>query len=215
LRRQALGISHILLEGRVALSLERLVETAYRGYEGKVRLKLGLEEVKEDVAEFFKQRLKGIFGEYGFSYDVVDAVLACDYDNFSDVLLRARALADFRREPAFGNLLTAFVRANNLAKNAATQEVDPARLEDASEKEFYSRLCGVREKAGSYLERQDYRSLLAAISTLQEPVDKFFNSVMVMVEDEKVRENRLALLANLASLVKQVADLSKVVVEAK
>lgn len=215
LRRQALGISHILLEGRIDLSLEKLVEMAYRGYEGKVQLKLSLEKVNEDVADFFKQRLKGIFGDQGFSYDIVEAVLATGYDHFSDALLRARALADFRQDPAFGSLLTAFIRANNLSKNATTHQVDPARLEDASEKELYGHLSGVQEKAKSYLEQQDYRSLLAAIATLQEPVDTFFNSVMVMVEDEKVRENRLALLANLATLVKQVADLGKIVVEAK
>lgn len=215
LRRQALGISHILLDGRIDLSLEKLVEAAYRGYEGKVQLKLGLEKVKEDVAEFFKLRLKGILGDHGFSYDIVEAVLATGYDNFSDAQLRARALADFRQDPAFGNLLTAFVRANNLSKNATTSRVDPARLEDTSEKELYNNLSGVQEKAKDFLVQQDYRSLLAAIATLQTPVDTFFNAVMVMAEDQKVRENRLTLLANLAALVKQVADLSKIVVETK
>ncbi|MCL6634345.1 MAG: glycine--tRNA ligase subunit beta, partial [Peptococcaceae bacterium] len=215
LRRQALGISHILLDGRIALSLEKLVEAAYRGYEGKVRLKLGLEKVKEDVAEFFKQRLRGVLGDRGFPHDVVEAVLAAGYDDFNDVLLRAGALAAFRREAAFGSLLTAFVRANNLARNAVTLQVDPARLEDPSEKELHRILSEMRRNAESYLQRRDYRSLLAAVATLREPLDRFFNSVMVMVEDEKVRENRLALLANLASLIRRVADLSKIVADLK
>jgi glycyl-tRNA synthetase beta chain len=72
----------------------------------------------------------------------------------------------------------------------------------------------VKAKAKTHLDQQDYRGLLGAIATLQVPLDKFFTSVMVMVDDEKVRSNRLALLANLASLVKQVADLSKIVVSA-
>jgi len=215
LRRQALGICHIILGGRIALSLAKLIEAAYRGYEGKFQLKFDLEKVKEEVAEFFRQRLKGIFSDEGLSYDVVEAVLAAGYDDFSDALLRARALAEFRRDPAFAGLLTAFVRANNLAANAVTHRVDPALLEDPGEKELHQLLSTVREKARRYLELQDYRSLLASIATLQEPVDKFFNSVMVMVEDEKARENRLALLANLAGLVRQVADLSKIMADTK
>ncbi len=215
LRRQALGVSHILLEGGIVISFEKLVETAYRCYTGKVNFKLSLEKTKEEIAEFFKQRLKAILSDRGFSYDVVEAVLAAGYDNFSDVLFRARALADFRQDPAFGSLLTAFVRANNLTKKATCHQVDEARLVDDSEKELYADLSGVQQKARTYLAKKDYRSLLAAIATLQKPLDKFFNSVMVMVDDEKIRENRLALLANLASLVKQVADLSKIVADEK
>lgn len=214
LRRQALGISNIILETKAPLSLEKLIETAYRCYEGKVSLKLSLEKVKEEVAEFFKQRIKGILDDRGYSYDTVDAVLTTGYDDFCDVMMRATALAEFRRERDFADLLTAFIRANNLSKNAGTLRIDPAVLEDPSEKALYQLLSGVQAKAKSYLQQQDYRGLLAAIATLQEPLDKFFTSVMVMVDDAKVRDNRLALLANLATLVKQVADLSKIVVAA-
>lgn len=213
LRRQALGVTNILLEGRIALSLEEMIENAYRGYEGKVRLKLSMEKVKEEVAEFFKQRLKGIFSDYGFAYDTVDAVLAAGYDVFSDTLLRARALSDFRQDPAFADLLTAFIRANNLSKNVANTLIEPALLKETSEKRLYGVLSGVQEEAKNYLKQQNYRSLLAAVSKLQKPLDDFFSSVMVMVEDEKIRENRLALLASLTSLVRQVADLSKIVME--
>jgi len=212
LRRQALGISHILLEGGIDLSLEKLIANAYQCYEGKVQLKLSLEKVTEEVAEFFRQRLKGILEDRGFTYDTVEAVLASGYDNFSDVSLRVEALTELRPDPAFSNLLTAFVRANNLSKNAKTDQVVQSLLTDPSEFELYSCLCGVREKAEDYLASRDYRSLLAAIATLQEPVDRFFNDVMVMVDDERVRENRLALLQSLALQVKQVADLSKIVV---
>jgi glycyl-tRNA synthetase beta chain len=212
LRRQALGISNIILEAKTSFSLEKLIGTAYNCYEGKVQLKLGLEKVKMEVAEFFKQRIKGILDDRGYSYDTVDAVLTTGYDNLCDVVLRAGALADFRQEPDFADLLTAFIRANNLSKKAGTLQVDPAILEDPSEVQLYQLLSAVREKAKTYLPQQDYRSLLSAIATLQAPLDKFFTSVMVMVDDVKLRDNRLALLADLASLVKQVADLSKIVV---
>ena len=214
LRRQALGISNIILETKASLSLEKLIETAYCCYQGKVQLELPLAKVQKEIAEFFKQRMKGILDERGFSYDTVDAVLSSGYDDLYDVLLRAGALTEFRREPDFAGLLTAFIRANNLSKNAATLQINQALLEDSPEKALYTLLSDVEEKAGAYLGQQDYRSLLRAIATLQAPLDKFFTSVMVMVDDTAVRDNRLALLANLAALVKQVADLSKVVVNA-
>ncbi len=213
LRRQALGISHIILEGEISIFLGNLIEVAYKGYEGKVQFKNSLEKVKEEAAEFFKQRIKGILGDRGFSYDTVEAVLASGHDDFRDVLLRAGALAGFRQDPDFNNLLTAFIRANNLSKNTSPGRVEPSLLEDPAEKELYSSLSEVLAKSEAYLCRQDYHSLLAAIATLREPLDKFFNSVMVMVDQKEVRENRLALLANLAALVKQTADLNKVVVE--
>jgi glycyl-tRNA synthetase beta chain len=214
LRRQALGISNIILEAKTSFSLEKLIGTSYNCYEGKVQLKLGLEKVKMEVAEFFKQRIKGILDERGFSYDTVDAVLTTGYDNLCDVVLRAGALADFRQGPDFADLLTAFIRANNLSKKAGTLQVDPAVLEDQSEKELFRLLSEVQAQAGEYLQQKDYRSLFEAIAAFREPLDIFFNSVMVMVDDQKVRENRLALLAGIAALVKQAADLSKIVVGA-
>ncbi|HOV80104.1 MAG TPA: DALR anticodon-binding domain-containing protein, partial [Bacillota bacterium] len=183
--------------------------------EGKVQLKSGLEEVTGEVSEFFKQRLRGIFGDYGFSYDVVDAVLAAGYDDFSDALSRAKALAGFRKEPAFADLMTAFVRANNLSKNITSGDVNPGLATDESEKTLYSRILQAEQESRAALERRDYRSLLFSVAALQEPLDRFFNSVMVMVEDRDVRENRLALLYRVAVMVKKVADLSKLVVEAK
>lgn len=213
LRRQALGISNILLAGSLELSLTQLIAAAYQCFEGKVRLKLSLAEVTVEIVEFFGQRFRGILEERGFAYDTIEAVLAAGYDNLSDVLLRAEALEELRPNPAFGSLLTAFIRAHNLSKNAETELVDQALLEDPAEIDFYNCLTEVREKAADYLAVKDYRALLASIASLQEPLDRFFNAVMVMVDDEQVRGNRLALLRSLAALVKQVADLSRIVVE--
>ncbi|MDD3653400.1 MAG: glycine--tRNA ligase subunit beta [Desulfotomaculaceae bacterium] len=215
LRRQALGITNILLAGGIQLSLEKVIASAYRCYEGKVSLKLSLKRVTKEVVEFFKHRLRGILEERGFHYDTVEAVLASGCDDFNDVYLRVQALASFRAEPAFNDLLTAFIRANNLSKKAATSYVDPKRLSDPAEKRLFNCLCAVREKVETYRISQNYRSLLAAVATLQEPLDQFFNAVMVMVDDQYVRENRLALLLSLAVMVKQVADLSRIVVESK
>ncbi|MCL2767015.1 MAG: glycine--tRNA ligase subunit beta [Peptococcaceae bacterium] len=215
LRRQALGISHILLSGNIDISLKALVAAAYRGYEGKVQLKVSKPKVADEVVEFFGQRFKGVLEERGFAYDTIDAVLSVGFDNINETLLRAEALTGLRPNPSFNDLLSTFVRANNLAKNATGAEVDPALLSDESEQDLYRRLQEVTSKSAGLLAAKDYHSMLAAVATLQEPIARFFDDVMVMVEDEKVRANRLALLRDLASLVKQVADLSKIAGDSK
>ncbi|MEG3071264.1 MAG: glycine--tRNA ligase subunit beta [Candidatus Syntrophopropionicum ammoniitolerans] len=207
-----MGVSNIILDTKASLSLEKLIETSYHSYQGKVQLELPLDQVKKEVTAFFKHRIRGILDEQDFSYDTIDAVLSAGYDDLNDTLLRAKALAEFRQEADFADLLTAFVRANNLSKKAAVRRVNPDLLADPAEKELYRLLAAVQEKAGDYLEQQNYRSLFSAIATLQGPLDEFFTSVLVMVDEEPLRNNRLALLANLAALVKQAADLTKVVV---
>lgn len=215
LRRQALGICHMFIAGGMDFSLRGLIAAAYQAYQGKVRLQLSLDEVTVAVLEFFAQRFRGILEERGFAYDTVEAVLASGYDNFSDVLRRVEALAALRPNSAFAGLLTAFVRANNLSKKAGTEQVTLSLLTDPAEIDLHSCLSAVREQAQEHLKSKDYASLLSAIATLQEPLDRFFNAVMVMVEDRQVRENRLALLQDLVAQVKQVADLSKIVMESK
>jgi glycyl-tRNA synthetase beta chain len=213
LRRQALGISHILLASRTDLSLEDLVAAAYRGYEGKVPLKVGLTDVTKEVLDFFGQRLKGVLEERGYTYDTIDAVMATGNNNPNDIVLRVEALTGMRRHPAFKDLMTTFARANNLAKKATDAVVAPSLLVEPSELDLYQRLLEVQKRAEDYLAAKNYQAALTEIATLLEPINRFFDEIMVMVEDEKVRNNRLALLRELAVQVKKVADLSKVVAD--
>ncbi|CCO09109.1 glycine--tRNA ligase subunit beta [Desulforamulus hydrothermalis] len=215
LRRQALGICHILIEGKIHLSLKQLIAWAYQGYDQVVELKHNLTQVTAEIEEFFKQRLKGILGDKGLSYDTVEAVLAAGFDDLADVVDRGLAVAAFRHQPAFAALLTAFNRANNLAKQAAAAEIQPARLEHPAEQELYHRLSALRQEVQSMLQARDYAAALQCIATIQPPLDAFFEQVMVMVEDAELKNNRLALLKGLVELSKSVADFSKIVVDTK
>ncbi|SHK79889.1 glycine--tRNA ligase subunit beta [Desulforamulus aeronauticus] len=215
LRRQALGICHILIEGRSHLSLRELIAWAYQGYSEGVELKHDLDQVTSEIEEFFKQRVKGILHDRGLSYDTVDAVLAVGFDDIADVLDRGLAVAAFRELPAFAALMTAFNRANNLAKHAAGFAVQEAYLEHPSEQELYSRLMALQQAVQPLLQSRDYAAVLQQVATIQKSLDAFFESVMVMVEDENIKNNRLALLKSLVELSKSVADFSKVVVEVK
>lgn len=211
LRRQALGICHIVIEGGLALSLAELIEKAYNGYAGRVEMKLPLEKVTAELEEFFRQRLRGLFMERGLPYDTVDAVLSAGIDDLSGAWLRGQTLQQFRAEPAFDALLTAFTRAYNLGKKAAQDCVDPALFESESEKELFRAFYSVSLAAQASLENRGYARALARLAELRQPVDRFFDDVMVMVEDERVRNNRLALLKQIADFAGRIADLNKIV----
>ncbi|OAT85801.1 glycine--tRNA ligase subunit beta [Desulfotomaculum copahuensis] len=209
LRRQALGICHIILDGELTLSLGEMIARAYGNYRGRVKLQLDQAKTGEELKEFIGQRLRGIFTERGPAYDTVDAVLASGFDDPAGAWQRARALEGFRSTPQFEAVLTAFNRANNLSKKHPRSAVDPAFLVHPAEEALYDRLTKTREAVRQHLAGRDYRSALAALADLLEPVGAFFDAVMVMVDDEQVRRNRLGLLQSVAGLARPVADLSR------
>lgn len=211
LRRQALGICHIGVDAKVNYSLKGLIEKSYGLYAGKIQAKLSLEETLDEVQEFFKQRMKNILTDRGYSYDIIEAVLASGFDRIYDTIIRAEALANLRRQDIFAKLLTAYTRAANLAKNAVSDQIHPDLLQDETEKALYSEYQKAREEMQVYLGEGQYRQYLQRFALLQTYIDSFFEAVMVMVEDEGVKNNRLALLKSIADLIRPVADLTKIV----
>ncbi len=211
LRRQALGVANIILDAGLPLSLKEIIAAAYNGYQGSVELKLGLPEVTKELQEFFKQRIKGIFSDRGLSYDTIDAVLAADFDRIADAWYRGQALTEFRRHPEFNDLLTVFNRANNLAKKYSGGEIKEHLLQQEAEKELYKCYLNFKAAAEQYMQQKDYAAVLKEIVSLLTPINDFFDGVMVMVDDEQLRDNRLALLYNLADKMKLVADFSNIV----
>ncbi|HIE11930.1 MAG TPA: glycine--tRNA ligase subunit beta [Desulfotomaculum sp.] len=208
LRRQAFGVCAIILAGRLHLSLNELVLRAYREYRGR----LGRDErtVLAELVEFFKQRLRGIFEERGISGEVTEAVLAAEIEDIRAAWLRAEALQAFRGEALFADLYTPYTRAANLSRTAPDREPDPGRFVDPAERRLYETVLALREKVAPDLAMHAYRNVLAELTALREPVDTFFDAVLVMDEDRTLRENRLALLRSVVRLVHLVADLSKI-----
>lgn len=210
LRRQALGIGSIILDGGLVLSAREIAARAYEGY-GKVPLKVGREEVLAGLDEFFRQRIRGILMDRGFAYDTVEAVLSAGSDDVLGAVQRAEALEGFRQQPAFEAVITAFNRANNLSRKFEGTVISPTLFESPAETKLYQALGGARLDVGELLEKRDYSGALRRVAALREPVDSFFEAVMVMVDDENIRDNRLALLKSVALLVSPLADLSRVV----
>ncbi|MDF2501384.1 MAG: Glycyl-tRNA synthetase beta subunit [Anaerosporomusa subterranea] len=209
LRRQALGIANILLESGLHLSLSRL-------FCDSMEL-LAVESTKRtallnDILEFFRIRLKGVLADKGVRYDLVDSVMAVGIDDVCDVLARANALTGFAEDSELLRIVQAFTRVANLAKNASTEEIQPELFAVNAEKTLHDAVSQVELQLAALLSQRDYLAMLRVMSQLVEPIDLFFNSVMVMAEDPAVRANRLALLKKLVSLTTPLADLSKIVV---
>lgn len=209
LRRQALGIANILIAARSHVSLAELTAAAMDllGISGDERRA----KLQSDIQEFFRLRLKNILADEGMRYDMVDAILATRTDDLYDAWLRAKALAMDGGTVAMQRAVQGFTRAGNLAKNATTDAIDPALFAADGEKALYAALEKARRDIAAMTAARDYGGVLKALAGLADPIDAFFAQVMVMVEDTKVRDNRLALLKAVTGLAAGIADLGKIV----
>ncbi|MCH3959081.1 MAG: glycine--tRNA ligase subunit beta [Selenomonas sp.] len=206
LRRQALGLVNMMIEAKYALSLSMVVARAMDLYgitDEKARTKM-----QADVADFMRLRLKNVLESV--RYDVVDAVLT-DVDDLYAVSLRADAVAKFVSADTAAANIQAFVRAANLAEKSASSQITASLLQAAEEKSLYQAYTSTASAVESLVKGQDYTGAIDALTELSQPIDAFFDGVMVMDKDEKIKDNRLGLLKSIDVLVNRVADFSKIV----
>lgn len=224
LRRQANGIVKIIAEKKLPLRLSELMSDARAGFKGSHAEKKFVDESKfdESVRVFFRERLEFYLRDVrGFSYDVVNAVLAAGADDIVDAVARAEALEQVMHMPEFQAIGAACKRIRNILRQASEKGVSTDKelksLPEAAEEE--KTLMAYLERTGPRVEqhrgRKEYADALLLLSTAREPVDRFFDKVMVMVEDEEVRSNRLALLRTLLKEFSTIADFSEIVKEGK
>lgn len=208
LRRMAAGIVAILLERNWQLSLDELWDAALEGYAAQGVSKRTVEEVKKDLVDFFALRLKNVLQENGVRYDVVDAVLSADLTRVPDVLAKAKALMAAVSAEDFKLIVEQFNRVNNLAQKAEADSVDEALFAEEAERNLYQSYQSVESEVQGLA---DQEKILATLSTLREPIQGFFDKVMVMAEDQAVRANRLGLLLRISRLLNGYADFAKIV----
>ncbi|TDR73577.1 glycine--tRNA ligase subunit beta [Paludibacterium purpuratum] len=203
LRRAALGVLRMLLAHPLDLrDLLRLTADAFPPG-------LLAAEAVDEVFGFCQERLKNyLAGEY--RGDEIDAVLALAPSAISDVPAVLAAVAEFKRLPEAATLAAANKRVKNLLKKTSGDngEVDPALLQHDAEQALLAALEALSPTVEALFAAHDFAAALAALSSLKEPVDAFFDGVMVMDEDMAIRRNRLALLTRLATLFNRVADIS-------
>ncbi len=141
--------------------------------------------------------------------DLVDAAVSAGFEDLADVAARIKALAVFRQRDDYQPLTAAFKRACNIVKEGVDDAVDPTLFSDEAERTLYEAFLAVREKADSEAANGSYIDALAEVASIKGAVDAFFDSVMVMAEDEAVRRNRLALLTKITGLFAKLADFTK------
>jgi glycyl-tRNA synthetase beta chain len=222
LRRQANAIVKVIDRYKLPLRLSDMMRDARAGYQGSEAEKKFADDAKfgEAVRVFFRERLEFYLKDVrGYAYDVVKAVLGSDAEDVVDALARAEAVKQVLHMPEFLAIGAACKRMRNILKQAEEKGITPApafvflRESGPEEQNLAAYIEGNGPRVEELRKKKEYGDALMLLSTAREPVDAFFDKVMVMVDDEKVRANRLALLRTLLKKFSTIADFSEIVTE--
>lgn len=208
LRRTSLGLLRIIIENKLDLDLATLLSYSKQALGDK----LDKPENVDDALTYIMERLRAYYQDQGLSGDVVDAVLAKKPTRPLDFDKRIKAVSEFRVLPESVSLASANKRIRNILKKAKTDvadSVEEALLQEDAELALYKTLGSLSANVEPLFESGDYEPALKALAALREPVDTFFDKVMVMAEDVAVKNNRLALLKQVSVLCSRVADISR------
>lgn len=207
LRRAALGVLRIMVELKLPLDLAELAGVAAQGYANRLTDASAVEQ----VVEFLLGRFRAWYQDEGMAVDAIQAVLARRPTRPLDFDLRVRAISSFRERSEAAALAAANKRVGNLldkAGSAIAEQIDASLLADGAESALHGALIAAQAEVAPLFARGDYSAAMARLAALRPEVDRFFDEVMVMVEDGGVRANRLALLKALRELFLEVADIS-------
>lgn len=208
LRRQALGVLSILMDKKLDINLQELVNHALDNYNN---LEFNREEVSAQIMEFFKERIKNLFRDLGIRYDVIEAVLNTDINDISDMHTRAVELNKWLSTEGLVEMLTAFNRVSTLAQKAESSNINEELLKEDAEIKLYNRFKEIKVKVEELLKDKKYSEALDAFASLRPLVDNMFDNVMVMDKDNDIKNNRLALLKQICDTMLSICDLSKIV----
>ena len=224
LRRQANGVVRTIAEHKLPVGIGHLFQLARETYRDSAAEKKFSREIKyEDaIRAFFRERLEFYLRDHlGYKYDVVNAVLAADADDVVDAVARAEAVSKVRASADFASISVAFKRIKNIlrqAKEAGKRigaTVDVAAFREDAERTLGQQIPEIARAVDAFRKGQDYSRALSEISKIRPAVDAFFDRVMVMVEDDALRANRLALLQTMLKEFSTIADFSEIVTEGK
>ncbi len=211
LRRNAFGLCKIILEKKFHLSLYRLLDKAIALL--SPRLTVPAERLKSICLEFFEGRIRFIFEKQGYRYDLINATLAAGIEFLDQTEARLKALNDLKQSPDFEQFILMLKRVKNILKEPPRARFNSSLLKDKEEKELYSALKIITKNVEEMLNKGDFASAQKMIFRLRGPLNNFFDRVLVMSENKKLRNNRLAMLAQILALTSKLADYSQIVVE--
>jgi glycyl-tRNA synthetase beta chain len=225
LRRQANGMVKTIAEHKLPFRLSEIMADARARYQGsEAEKKFSNAAYSKAVRSFFRERLEFYLKDapqHRYAYDVVNAVLAVDSDDVVDAAARAEAVSKVRGSADFESISSAFKRMKNILRQASEKNnlvamrVDPAGLREESEKALAALIPETVATVEKRRVARDYEGALLEIAKLRPAIDQFFDRVMVMVDDDHLRANRLALLQTVVKEFSTIADFSEIVTEGK
>lgn len=209
-RRAALGIINIILDNQWNLSLSGIIEDALYNYIDENDLVFDYEESKKKIKEFFLSRLKTILSDKKIRYDIIDATISADNDNILKIISKAEKLNDWFAAADRRAYVDAFTRVKNIAVKAETNQFSEEAFGE-EEKALYAEFVNVRAKVDEIYSKDEYEEILDLLGDLIDPINEYFDKVMILVDDEEVRNNRLGLLRQISDYVLGIFDFSKIV----
>ena len=207
LRRRALGLINIILKNNIDVDLRNLINDSLIVYTEKNGLPFDYDTTMERSIDFIKDRLKNLLIDDGYRYDIVNSVINSDDTNILRISQRIEAVTKFIEEN--DQALSYFTRVNNLAKDKSLTEVNPDLLENDLEIKFYETITGLDQ--GPFQNSEDYKDELNLIADTKEVGNEYLDNTMINVEDEAIKNNRLAMLNILANRINKVFEVSEIV----
>ncbi|MGM0602338.1 MAG: glycine--tRNA ligase subunit beta [Bacillota bacterium] len=213
LRRQATGLVRIILEHNISLDLDKMIRIGLKTVQIR---KDNRENAFKELKSFIKQRLENYLSEQNIRYDIINAVINVGDNNFVDLNQRAESLMEFRSEnpDLFVDLIRGLVRAKNISSKLEKEiEIKEKLLEEKEELKLYDSYSKKEKAINDNFEKSNYLQGFHDIVELKEVIDEFLDNVMVMVEDNKIKNNRLSLLKKIADLMESVMDIDEIALD--
>jgi glycyl-tRNA synthetase beta chain len=193
IRRNAIGIVRLLVEKEIDLDLRKIIDD-------------------ESILDFILSRLESYLQSKGYKTDIINAVLSLKDGNIYRNYLKVKALSQLKNLPDYENVIMVFKRVGNIIpEDFEFSNVDVNLLVSEPEKELYKKFTEIKDKFKQFIENKDYDKALGLMLELKPYIDRFFDNVMIMVEDEKLKNNRLSLLKEINDLFRNIADFTKLI----
>jgi len=211
LRRQAQGICRIVLEKKLDFSLFRLVDKVIRSY-GEI-FETSKAKIKSQCVDFFRGRLQYIFENQGYRYDIVKASIAPGIENLYFTGLRLSALDGLKESAQFEPMILIAKRVNNILREQPPYRINSALFQEKDERELYTTFSIIRDNVQSMIAEGNFIKAQRMLFRIKSSINTFFDNVLVMDKDKRIRKNRLALLQAIQRLLMQIADYSQIVAD--
>lgn len=218
LRRQAIGIVRMIREFLPETDFEKIMDVALNSLPEKIKERENFSTTKQRLIKFFWSRIENIYENEGFKFDEVKAVIIpsqkIGLNGLGDIVKKLNALQNLRKENSFEQITTIFKRANNILNQAKKQKLNISNsvntdlLKEDAEKNLYSQYIVIDKQLEELLSKKDYMSAINKLNDVKPYLDKFFESVMVMCEDENIKSNRISLINYITNRFNSFVNLS-------